>query len=864
MAFKTPRREVKDFSSPQEMFQDNKLKTIKGILDYQSQMLDNYLETIDKSIIKNKNVALEMPTGSGKTLVGALIAEFHRRKYGRQCLFLCPTNQLVDQVCKQCCQQYGINAIPFTGPQSSYAANDKSKYSLGQAIGVTTYSSFFAANSFFNYADILIFDDVHSSENYIVDNWSLNIERTQNSTLFFQVASLLEDILGPSAHSRLYADDPYSSDIINWNDLVPRPKLVHVLDSLMQVLHEGVRDTNLIFAWNRIADNLADCQIYVSWSSILIRPYIPPTETHGGFNQSSQRIFMSATLGNSGELERITGCKKIKRLPIVSDWDTKGVGRRLFIFPDLSFTTELHETIILALHKKAKRSVAIVPNRTIARELSASLKENIPGIDIFTAKDLISSKDSYSQSANAMVILANRFDGIDFPDNESRMLFVYYLPKVTHLQESFFVSKMAASVLYAERIKTRIVQAVGRCTRNASDYSVVCVLGDSIQNELTSPKIQATYHPELRAEIRFGVENSTDLKDVDDIIENIDLFYSRGADWADAESYIVDLRDHYVSEGYNAEMEQLYDKLLKCAEIEVDIQYDIWKRNYQSAYEKAIQLTEILNAPSLSGYKCYWQYVCGCLALEIGNKGKAKCYFTQASNNNRGNVRWLPDLIAETTDYLDTPHTSKLFFDIVDAMEKSILQYQINNRFEAKVHEVLDGLLSATGHRFENAHLELGALLGYNSQNSDDNAAPDPYWLINDDLCVVAEDKIYEDPNKKISVDHVTQAARHKVWVQENVATLDKNAKILTIMVSNSTTLEASARIFAKDIYYVNREELHIWASRALNTLRTVRSLFSEAGDANWRMYACNEFYANDVSPESFIKFITKKKLCDI
>ena len=57
MAFKTKKTDSSDFLTPQEMFQDNKLKSVKGILDYQSQMIDNYLTTINGSAIKNKNVA---------------------------------------------------------------------------------------------------------------------------------------------------------------------------------------------------------------------------------------------------------------------------------------------------------------------------------------------------------------------------------------------------------------------------------------------------------------------------------------------------------------------------------------------------------------------------------------------------------------------------------------------------------------------------------------------------------------------------------------------------------------------------------------------------------------------------------------
>lgn len=54
---------------------------------------------------------------------------------------------------------------------------------------------------------------------------------------------------------------------------------------------------------------------------------------------------MSATLGANGELERITGIKNIKRLPVVGDWDKKGLGRRFVLLPDLALSSKDHDNI---------------------------------------------------------------------------------------------------------------------------------------------------------------------------------------------------------------------------------------------------------------------------------------------------------------------------------------------------------------------------------------------------------------------------------------------------------------------------------------------------------------------------------------
>lgn len=864
MAFKIKKIENCDFQTPQEMFQDNKLKAIKGILDYQSQMLDHYFKTLNGDVIIDNNVALELPTGSGKTLVGLLIGEFHRRKYKRKCLFLCPTNQLVSQVCQQASEQYGIIAIPFIGKQVDYDVQSKSKYMLHEAIGVTTYSSFFATNSFFSDPEILIFDDVHSSEEYIVDNWSLEISRQNYPVLFAQVVQNLSDVIGDSGISRLKQSDPYSGDIINWVDMLPRPKMARKIKGLYDILQAGTKDNNLKFAWERIADHLADCQIFVSWSSILIRPYISPTETHPVFRQTKQRIFMSATLGNSGELERVTGCRKIKRLPIVGDWDKKGLGRRLFIFPDLSLPSDLHNDILIKLHQAAKHSVIIVPNDRESNEISAILANAVNGIRVFKANDLITSKHDYCESENAAVIMANRFDGVDFPDDESRMLFICNLPRVTHLQERFFVGKMAASLLFSERIKTRIVQAAGRCTRNASDYSVVCILGDSILNEFTSPKVQSQYHPELRAEIAFGIENSTSFKTVEDILENVQIFFARGEEWAEAESYLVDLRNQFVAEKPDKSHQAIMQKLLDSAQAEVEVQYHLWNKDYQHALEKALQVIEMLNAPSLLGYKCYWQYVCGSISLELGNKPKAKQLFEEAIKNNKGGILWLSDLINSISSEEAEVSANNSFYDNVERLEESIQRIKSkNNSFEVRAKEVLDGLFS-DGKTFETAHCKLGEMLGFDAYNSMENAAPDPYWIVNDHLCIVAEDKIYESTTKPIPVEDVRQAAQHETWIRKNVETLQKDARIITVFVSNADSISEEARVFAENIFYLNRERFCEWATRAIDSLRTVRSSFQVPGDSEWRTRAEKTFAENGVTPDAFIRFATQRPLSSI
>lgn len=57
--------------------------------------------------LKTPDVAIELPTGAGKTLVGGLIGEYRRRAHGERVVYLCPTRQLAKQTAEKL-TQYGI------------------------------------------------------------------------------------------------------------------------------------------------------------------------------------------------------------------------------------------------------------------------------------------------------------------------------------------------------------------------------------------------------------------------------------------------------------------------------------------------------------------------------------------------------------------------------------------------------------------------------------------------------------------------------------------------------------------------------------------------------------------------------------
>ena len=140
-------------------------------MSHQKDILADYAERM----VKVPDVAMQLPTGSGKTLVGLLIADWRRRKFRERVVYLCPTRQLVHQVVSQAETEYGIGAVAFVGQKSGYTPKDKTDYTTLEKLGVTTYSSLFNSQPFFKKPDTILLDDAHAAENYVAKMWALEV-----------------------------------------------------------------------------------------------------------------------------------------------------------------------------------------------------------------------------------------------------------------------------------------------------------------------------------------------------------------------------------------------------------------------------------------------------------------------------------------------------------------------------------------------------------------------------------------------------------------------------------------------------------------------------------------------------------------
>ena len=849
MAFKKVIKETESYNSPSEIFWDLTRRKLSGVFSYQDEIMKRYTEIADK----HSDIALQLPTGSGKTLIGLLISEWRRRK-GEKVVYLCPTKQLAHQVSEQATEKYGLSVALLIGSQKDFIPSKSSAYKQADKIAITTYSGLFNSNPFFKDADIILLDDAHAAENYIASQWSVFIERynDKHETCYNALCSLIRPFLDHVTATKLADNDQIDK---NWVDMLPVNIKVKIENDLINLLDINTRDSDLRYPWGLIKSNLDACQIFISSTGILIRPLIPPTFTHQPFSNAKQRIYMSATLGNGGDLERLTGRKSIHRISASDSFSYQGVGRRFFMFPEMSLDHDELINLRNDLLKSVSKSVFLVPNNKVAEEIKNGLDDSIKKFD---ATDIEITKKDFKNAPKASAVLANRYDGIDFPGEECRLLFIEGLPKTTNLQEKFLMTQMGAHVLYNERIQTRIIQAIGRCTRSSDDYSAVVITGEDLPDYLTNKKFIAYLQPYLQAEIQFGIGQSKDVLK-NDFLENFEIFIQNGQDWEDAYQQIINLRGKTIQETLPC-----LDSLSEISKLEIDFQEFLWQKDYLGASDVASTIIGKLTHPDLRGYRALWNYLAGYVEyLEyISNKNntlkiKAIEHFKE-SHKAAPYVQWLTKLQKMKLEGKSITDEEISYRLLLQSQISGISSYLTklgtshSKKYDEFEKEIREGLKKPE--TFEEAQRKLGELLGFSSGNEESQGAPDPWWIC-ENRCVVFEDYINTTENQSLSITKTRQAASHPNWIKENRFKDNPNVFITPVVVSPIQKIDSEAIVHAKNLFFWSRDDFLAWAEQALMTIRELRQSFYLDGDLDWQARAA------DLLKERKIDFLSIEKI---
>lgn len=431
--------------------------------DVQSEVWKQWFESRN-----NKNTIIKMNTGSGKTVVGLTILQSCLAEGKGPAVYVVPDNYLIQQVCNEA-EKLGIKT-----------SQDEDDYNfiMKKAILVINIHKLVNGKSVFGMrhnnitiGSILI-DDAHACLETIGTQFMVKIPSTDGA--YCELEKLFDSVL------KAYSDQKYQ-EIVKLHDpyssmLIPFWSWQEKIQDVRNVLYKYFENDNIKFHFPLIDNCLSSCNCVISATDIEITPKCIPINKIQSFEQAERRIFMSATLADDSVLVTSLGLKPTELSNIITPEKANDIGDRLLLFPQLinKKISDVEIKKILKLMSQEYNIVVIVPShkRKSFWEDEADLI-----MDYQTIYDGVTRLKSEHVG---LVVLVNKYDGIDLPDEACRILVIDGLPNMRSEYDSFIQSiNPSSKELLQEQIQ-KVEQGMGRGVRSNNDYCVAVLMGKGL------------------------------------------------------------------------------------------------------------------------------------------------------------------------------------------------------------------------------------------------------------------------------------------------------------------------------------------------------------------------------------------------
>ena len=764
-------------------------------------------------LAKRSDVALELPTGTGKTAVALLIAEWRRRRHGRPVTYLTLTNQLARQALEEA-SRLGLRCADLRGSRSTRDRTQVGRYTTADAVGITTYSNLFNVNPVVVESDLLVLDDVHGGEEFVASMWTLRVPG--QTPLYDELLAALGPALSARQRRSLEQGGAGRSP-----DIVHLAGATQCVGPVTKVLEGASEDPTIRFAWRAIRQNLDACIVLASNEGLTIRPLVPPTHSHPQFASSTQRLYLSATLGDPADLRRAYGVGNITHLRSSQEQ----TGRR-FIFAPSTYASDDDTAAVVAAfwdELEPKRALMITPSEQAAVSAFLEISNKASATtQRMRASDVTDSLDPFTTSSGTILTAPSRYDGIDLPHDACRLMLLAGSPSAVGELERHLRDRWAAGPVLRARERTRFVQGLGRCTRGDTDYAIVVLMGQAISDLVARPRFVEALPAHIRAEVRWGRGQSDRVaSDASGFVDMLRGIVSDNDYRAEADGMIVEQQKQ-------EEAGATEDSETAAHVVSDELRYarSMWDGYYQGAYQAARAAADSLGTEAMSGYRAWWWYLASDAAERGGYvENAADCRSRAlACGINRGFIQDLPELSGTSTT--TAPSSIAGNADGVWGFIDQTVGWA-GERFGRFVDTLLSEIGDDEPTRFHMGLERLGQLLGADSTRRTEPGVPDVVWSFEDDTHIAIEAKTDKGSDSNLSKRDIQQAVGHANWVAANLAADPPRSTIRPIVVSSASRLDDLARPHVDDLARVDPSALRELAAKAVAAVRTIRASFS-------------------------------------
>lgn len=738
-----------------------------------------------------RDVVVKLNTGGGKTVVGLLIARSSLAEGKGPVAYLVPDKYLVDQVITEA----GRLGIPVVSDPKIFA------YSQGSAILVDTFQKLFNGKSVFGVGGssgrspsaqrphTVIIDDAHACLNKAEQAFRLAIPSTHDA--YDKMLALFAPTLADQSPAGFVALQAKSSTGVQQ---VPYWSWAEKQREVLATLQGIAAEEDFQFSWPLIADALPICRAIFTSDALEIEAPCLPSDVVTGFGQAERRVYLTATLADDGILVSHLGAHPAAVADPITPASAGDIGDRLILVPQQTHPRAADEEIRdLIVGLAADRNVVvIVPSQRRAAYWQ-------PYARLILDKDtLTGGVDQLRQNPRlGLVVLINRYDGVDLPGDACHVLVVDGLPEAMSGTERVDQAQLAGSELLIARQVQRLEQGMGRATRSNDDHCVVFLLGNRLAERLHGTGARECFSPATRAQLELSEQVAAQLEGtgLDALSEAALQCLNRDPDWlAISRATLAPLRYGSANVGELA---------VACRE----------------AFEHAVAgdfnnaLTSMQRAVDAAGGPAEQGYVLQQYAAYEHHINPARAQQTQKSANRKNRS------VLRPMDGVEYEKLSAPTLEQGAAASASLQQrYTSGNDLLLGINALLGDLSwGVRAEAFEQAWQDLADHLGFAGQRPerDTGRGPDNLWALTDGSFHVIEAKNEVKESHPVYKKHAEQLSNAMDWFRQAYGAKSTATPVMIhfrAMFDKKAAAPTGCRVVSKGNLAALRNAIHSYA----------------------------------------------------
>ena len=734
----------------------------------------------------DRDVIVKLHTGQGKTLIGLLMLQSRLNSSQGPALYLCPDNFLIEQTCEQA-KQFGI-------PTCRADPDLPSEFLNSGTILVTSVQKLFNGLTRFGLnrrsVDVgsLLMDDAHACADKIREQCRIRIPSDEQAY---------------GALKTLFAEDLEQQGVGTYADicnqkhdaLLPVPYWAWIRREIevANVLSSNAQKDSIKFAWPLLKDILGQCQCVISGAAVEIEPYIPPLSAFGSYWKAPHRIFMSATVTDDAFLVKGLQLAPETIVSPLTYSKERWSGEKMVLLPALIHEDLDRDQIVHGYGTpNAKRRhgvIALAPSFNWTKDWAAYgavvAKKDTVGADIEHLR-----KGHYEKA----VVLANRYDGIDLPDDTCRILIFDGKPHSESLIDLYQeVCRPNSEATLMRTIRT-VEQGMGRSVRGEKDYSVVIIVGADITRLLRDKESRKYLSPQMSTQIEIGMEIAEMAhQEIDDGENPTDAFaalvrqcLSRDADW----------KAFYVKEMQRVRPASANDRILRIYAAELAAEQECSRGDSSAAIEK---LQHLLDGGIVDREDTGWYLQEMARYQYRSNRAESERLQVAAHTKNH--------LLLKPASGVTVAKLTVVSQGRMERIKLWVSQFGDYAQLDVSLSDTLSRLVFGTkAEKFEHGLNEISHALGFGGERPDKEwkEGPDNLWALDDTQYVIWECKSeVEITRAEINKREAEQMNRSSAWFDKHY----RGMKAKRIII-HPTHIVASAAAFTCDVEAIREGEL--------------------------------------------------------